>query len=261
MRKLILVLFSFLIWTLNSCTTSKKMVYVNDLKTDSILSAELLSSKNVFEAPIQKNDLLWISVGGPNSQDLIALNSGLGIPASGAAVVNAAGQVFGYLVESDGNVKIPYLGKIKVEGLTRVQLESELAEKFAEYTKDPVVNIRFMNYRVTVLGEVLRPSTFTIQNERITILEALGMAGDLTVMGKRESVLIVREVNGKREFGRINLLSKDLFTSPFYYLKTNDVVYVEPASAKFFARERLPQFISLAAGSLSLFAILLSLNK
>ena len=239
------------------------MVYMNDLKTDTSRSKALLESKLNFANPIQKNDLLWITVGGPNSADLPALNSALGLPGvgGGAGAFNQDGQVIGYLVEADGTVKMPYIGKIVAEGLTRIELEKKLAEVFADYTKDPVVNVRFLNYKVTVMGEVTRPGTFTIPNERITILEAIGLAGDLTIMGKRESVLIIREINGGREIGRLNLLSKDLLLSPYYYLRTNDVIYIEPAPAKFFARERLPQFISLAAGSLSLLAIILSLKK
>ena len=247
-----------------SCTTSKQMIYLNDLHSDSTISAVHLKGKSSFESKIQKNDLLWINVGGPNSADLVALNSALGIPmqgGAGGALSQAGGQVFGYLVEADGTVKLPYVGKIKAEGLTRIQLEDLLKNEFQAYTKEPVVNVRFMNYKVTIMGDVARPGTFSIPNERITILEAIGMAGDLTVMGKRESILVIREVNGEREIGRVNLLSKDLLLSPFYYLQTNDVIYVEPASAKFFARERLPQFISLAAGSLSLLAIILSLRK
>lgn len=251
-----------LIVTAWSCTTSKQMVYMNDLQVDSTLTDELKKAKLEFEYPIQKNDLLWITVGGPNSADLVALNSGAGIITQGAAAIsNQGGQVFGYLVEADGSIKMPYVGKVPAEGLTRIQLEEKLKQLFAEYTLDPVVNVRFMNYRVTVMGEVARPGPITIPNERISILEAIGMAGDLTVMGKRETVLVLREVNGERSIGRVNLLSKDLLTSPYYYLRTNDVVYVEPAPAKFFARERLPQFISLAAGGLSLLAIILTISK
>lgn len=257
------ILFSTLLPVMISCTTSKQMIYLNDLHTDSLLSQAFLNGKNSFESKIQKNDLLWINVGGPNSLDLTALNSALGIPlqGGGGALSQTSAPVFGYLVEADGTIKLPYVGRVKADGMTRIQLEEYLRNEFSAYTKEPVVNVRFMNYKVTVMGDVARPGTFSIPNERITILEAIGMAGDLTVMGKRESILIIREVNGQREIGRINLLSKDLLLSPFYYLQTNDVVYVEPAPAKFFARERLPQFISLAAGSLSLLAIILSLRK
>ncbi|WP_290794802.1 polysaccharide biosynthesis/export family protein [Flavihumibacter sp. UBA7668] len=236
---------------------------MNDLNNNSTLDSLKAKAQVEFESKIQKNDLLWITVGGPNSEDLVALNSGLGFPQSGVsgAVLSGSGQVFGYLVEADGMIKVPYIGKIEADGLTRKELEEKLTISFRDFTKDPVVNVRFMNYRITVMGEVLRPGIIVLPNERLTILEAIGMSGDLTVMGKRESVMVIREVDGKRIYGRVNLLSSDIFNSPFYYLKTNDVVYVEPAPAKFFARERLPQFISLAAGSLSILAIILSLNK
>lgn len=258
--KLPLLFLMGLFW---SCTTSKQMVYMNDLENAQPVESDLLVAKIDFQAKIQKNDLLWISVGGPNSADLVALNSALGLPMQGGAGVlsQTGGQVVGYLVEADGTIKIPYVGKVKAEGLTRIELEEILQKEFQAYTKEPTVNVRFMNYKVTVMGDVARPGTFNMPNERVTILEAIGMAGDLTIMGKRESVLVVREVNGERTIGRVNLLSKDLLLSPFYYLQTNDVVYVEPAPAKFFARERLPQFISLAAGSLSLLAIILSIKK
>ncbi len=254
--------WSVLILFLFSCTTSKEMVYMNDLKIDSANYAELQRAKYEFEALIQKNDQLWITVGGANSEDLVALNSGLGIISGGGTVVNQLGsQIVGYLVEADGTIKLPYIGKIRAEGLTRMQLEEKLKKEFEQYTKEPTVNVRFINYKVTVMGEVARPGTITIPNERITILEAIGMVGDLTVMGKRSDILIIREVNGEREIGRVNLLSKDLLKSPYYYLKTNDVVYVEPAPAKFFARERLPQFLTLAASGLSLLLTIVTLTK
>lgn len=246
------------------CTTSKEMVYLNDLKSDSTAASFEKSAKYSFSNPIQKNDLLWIVVGGPNSQDLTALNSAIGFPGgqgAGGAVTNQAANILGYLVESDGTIKLPYVGKVIAEGLTRVELEEKLRVLFSDYTKDPIVNVRFMNYKVTVMGEVTRPGTFLLPNERITILEAIGMAGDLTVMGKRSEVLILREKNGVREIGRVNLLSRDILTSPYFYLETNDVVYVEPAPAKFFARERLPQFLTLAAGTLSLVLTALTISR
>jgi polysaccharide export outer membrane protein len=236
---------------------------MNDLKNDSSYASNLLKAKLEFQTLIQKNDQLWINVGGPNSTDLIALNSGMGVSGmvGGGAFVQQGGQVLGYFVEADGSIKLPYIGKVYVEGLTRSALEDTLQRAFSEYTKDPIVNVRFMNYKVTVLGEVNRPGTFSIPNERMTILEAIGMAGDLTIFGQRNEILIVREVNGKREFGRLDLLSKDIVQSPFYYLKTNDVIYVEPAPARFFARERIPQFLSIAGGALSVIAIILSITK
>jgi len=177
----------------------------------------------------------------------------------GSSSINPS--AIGYLVEADGKIKIPYLGKVQAEGLTRLQLENTLTELFKDYTKNPVVNVRFLNYGFSVMGEVNSRGRFSMTNERTTILEAISMAGDLTDLGKRENVLVVREVNGERNFARVNLLSKDLFKSPYYYLKTNDVVYVEPVKAKFISRTGLPQYLGLVAVGLSLLITIVNLSK
>jgi len=133
-----------------------------------------------------------------------------------------------YLIDSNGNVKLPVLGDVKLAGLNREQATNILQEKLKDYIKDPIVNIRTVNYKITVLGEVNRPGTYTATNERITLIEALGMAGDLTIYGERENVLVIQDYDGKKTYTRVNLKSQDLFNSPVYYLSQNDVVYVEP---------------------------------
>jgi polysaccharide export outer membrane protein len=247
-----MIAWLILFFEISSCTGSRKIVYLYDLKDSS--AGSLSKAKSVFETPIQKNDQLSILIGGSNVEDLVALNSSSGIiPGNSVANLpsNLGTPVLGYLVEGDGTIKLPYLDKIKVEGLTRLELENELTEKSKAYTKNPVVNVRFLNYRVSVMGAVNKPGTFAIPNERITILEALGLAGDLSITGKRNNVLVVREYNGVRNFGRVNLLSKEIFNSPYFYLKTNDVIYVEPTPSSFLPRERFPNYMTLMAGSLS----------
>ena len=247
-----MIFFLIFIFQLFACTSPRKVVYVNDLSDTT--AGSLSRAKYLFETPIQKNDQLSIIVGGSNAEDLLTLNSASGI-IPGNAVANLSSNlgtpILGYLVEGDGTIKLPYIDKIKAEGLTRSQLENELTEKFKAYTKNPVVNVRFLNYRVTVMGAVNKPGTFSIPNERITVLEALGLAGDLNMAGKRENILVIREFNGARDFGRINLLSKDIFNSPYFYLKTNDVVYVEPTPASFVPRERVRTYIPIITGGLS----------
>jgi polysaccharide export outer membrane protein len=215
----------------------------------------LSSAVNIFETPIQKNDQLWITIGGTNMEDLVLLNSGSGVLQGNnvnPATDGSKAPVMGYLVEADGTIKLPYLEKIKAEGLSRLQLEKLITDKIKDYTKNPVVNVRFLNYRISVLGAVQAPGNFNLPNERVTVLDMLGLAGDLTIFGKRENVLVIREVNGERTFGRLNLGSKDIFNSPFYYLKTNDIVYVEPSRASSINRERAPQYVGMVAGILSL---------
>jgi len=133
-----------------------------------------------------------------------------------------------YRIDSEGNVNFPVLGKIKLAGLNREQATKLLQDKLVVYIKDPIVDIETVNYRITVVGEVNRPGTFTASNERITLLEAISMAGDLTIYGERENVLVIQDYDGKKTYTRVNLKSNELFDSPVYYLSQNDVVYVEP---------------------------------
>ena len=247
----------FIAFSISSCTSSKQVVYLNDLGDTTFKSVG--NAQTQFENAIQKNDLLSITVGGSNLTDIPVLNSGSGVNA--AAGSGTAGSATGYLVEADGKIKIPYVGKVQAEGQTRIQLEDTLTQLFKDYTKNPVVNVRFLNYGFSVMGEVTIRGKFTMPNERFTILEALSMAGDITEFGKRDNVLVIREVNGKRNFARVSLLTKNLFNSPYYYLKTNDVVYVEPVKSKFIARKGVPQYLAIAAVGLSLLLTIINLRK
>lgn len=138
----------------------------------------------------------------------------------------------GYLVNSDGSIQFPVIGNIQLAGLTRSEAVDILKEKLSSYIVNPTISIRILNFRVTVLGEVRNPGTFTVPNERVTVLEALGIAGDLLITGERENVLIIRDEDGKKREYRIDLTNENLFSSPVYYLRQNDVVYVEPNRAK-----------------------------
>lgn len=241
-----------------SCTSTKQVIYFNDLKDTT--SGSLQQAQIAFENPIQKNDQLWITVGGSNPLDLVPLNSANGMVTGGISST-ISGAAFGFLVEADGKIKIPYVGKVQAEGLTRLQLEDTLTKLFTDYTKNPVVNVRFLNYNFSVMGEVNLHGRFNMVNERTTILEAISIAGDMTDLARRDNVLVIREVNGVRHLARLNLLSKDLFKSPYYYLKTNDVVYVEPVKAKFINRTGIPQYLGIVAVGLSLLITIINLSK
>lgn len=137
-----------------------------------------------------------------------------------------------YLIDQNGEIDYPVLGKIKLAGLTRNEAIDFLKSKLKEYIVDPGINLKITNFKVTVLGEVARPGNFNIDNERITVLDALGLAGDLTINGIRENIMVVRETAEKKEIYRIDLTKSDMVNSPVYYLKQNDVVYVEPNKAQ-----------------------------
>jgi polysaccharide export outer membrane protein len=173
----------------------------------------------------------------------------------------ATQPIEGYLVDKNGEINFPVLGRVKVGGLTRAAASDTLQSILGrEYVKDPTVNIRFMNFKITLIGEVVRPSTVTIPTEKINIVEALSLAGDLTVVGKRENVLIIREKDGVRKFIRVDLNDKNLVASPNYYLQQNDIVYVEAdkfkAAQASLARSNTQFFLTIGLSVLTIVTLL-----
>ncbi len=199
---------------------------------------------------IHKNDLLSIYVTSLNTDATLIFNAP-SIPTTATSTAKGTTtQNIGYLVNEEGDIKFPVLGNIKAEGLTVKELTDNLTDSLVlkKLLIDPLITIRFLNFRVTVLGEVGNPTVITVPNEKISILEAIGLAGDLTIYGKRENVLLIREEEGKKIIKRIDLNSPATLTSAFYYLKSNDVVYVEPNKNKVASvsnfRQLLPAYIA-----------------
>lgn len=238
LRLTIVILFSIY---LSSCGTQHK-VPVNYIEnSDSAIN----NTVQLAEIKIQKNDLLSIQVYS-NSLDP-AVDAPYNLPGGSSAgntastgSTSASGgsgssAVTGYLVDETGNIEYPRFGTLHVEGLTKNQLTDLIKSKLTtpvELLKNPSVVIRFLNFKVTLLGEVGRPGSITIPTGHITILEAIGLAGDIPLTGKKNTVKILRETDGKREVGHIDLTSKDIFISPYYNLLQNDVVFVEPTKVK-----------------------------
>jgi polysaccharide export outer membrane protein len=169
------------------------------------------------------------------------------------------GTLAGYLVSPDGNIQFPVIGTISVLGKTKSELGSYISTELKERKLliDPIVNVRFLNFRVSVLGEVTRPGVFTIPNEKLNILEALGLAGDITIYGKKENVLLIREDdNGQKVIKRLNLNSQEIFNSPYYFLRSNDVIYVEPSKDRV-AREKTTQILPIVFSLVSLLIVVL----
>jgi len=227
---------------LSSCAGTKKVTYFNGVK-DGVIT----SNTPVPESMIQKNDILTITVSSLNPEASAIFNSGAGSSTTSAAPA-------GYLVNSEGNIQFPILGNIKAEGLSKNQLKDNLSKALIqkELLLDPIVTIRFANFRVTVLGEVNSPTVVTIPNEKISLLEALGLAGDLTIYAKRSNVLIIREEKDQKVIERIDLNSAELFTSPYYYLRSGDIVYVEPNKTKISSTSRAMQWLPIVMSGLSL---------
>ena len=211
----------------SSCVSNKKIAYFQFDEIDQ----ENVS--NVYTTVFKPDDLLQITV---VSDDLEAVKSfNLPAVAFSAATNNLVSQPqqLTYLIDSNGEIDFPVFGKLKIGGLTREEAIALIRDKIApDYVKNPTINIRISNFKITVQGDVRSPGTFNIPNERVTILDAIGLAGDLNISGKRENVLVIREEGKLKKEYRINLLSKKTYTSPVFYLQQNDIVYVEHNYAK-----------------------------
>ncbi|WP_269223377.1 MULTISPECIES: polysaccharide biosynthesis/export family protein [Flavobacterium] len=211
-----------------SCASRKDIIYYQDI--DGIAFKE---KENSYEIKIQPDDLLMIIVSAEdpeiaapfNLKSYTSVNPGKQDVASSQAT-----QL--YLVDANGFIDFPILGRLKVSGMARSQLVQLFQDKISAYIKNPIINMRIMNFKVSVQGEVTVPGTYTIASERITLIEALAMAKDLTIYGKRNNLLIIREIDGVKTYNRVDITKSDFINSPFYYLAQNDVVYVEPNKNK-----------------------------
>ena len=203
---------------ITSCASRKEVVYFQDTG-----NFETQVNTNTFISKFKVDDLIGIHVSSLNPEASMPFNLFVG-----GAEMRGQPEQLDYLVDQAGEIDFPVIGKIKVEGLSPEELRILLRDRLSEYLKDPIINIRLRNFTVTVLGEVGRPGTYPVSGEQITILEALGFAGDLTIRSVRNNVLVIRDFNGTKVYNRIDLTSKNMAMSPVYYLTQNDVVYVEP---------------------------------
>lgn len=228
-RKLSIQLMSlFFVLLLTACTSSKKILYLQDVQP-----LKQQDIENQYEVKIHNDDLLAIMVNSKNPELALPFN----MPLISYQLGYQSGynqRILGYLVDSDGNIDFPILGKIHAAGMTRKELTGYLKQRLIDedFIKDPIVTVQFLNFKISVMGEVNRPGSFDISSDRITLLEALSKAGDLTIYGRRDRVAVIREVDGVRTILYHDLRSSDIFQSPCYYLQQNDIVYVEPNKAK-----------------------------
>jgi polysaccharide export outer membrane protein len=242
----LVAVFILLIQFLQSCNTEKKLqslVYFNE-QGDTMLSKIV----QPVEPVIQPGDRLSIFVNASNTLSAAPYN----LASSAAGTGSTANG--GYLVEADGTIQLPQLGKVRVAGMKRKQLVDYLSQTLVKFVNDPIVTIEFLNFKITVLGEVGHQGTFAIPDGKVTLIDAIGLAGDLPFTARRDNITVIRERNGKRDFGKINILSKNAFSSPYYVLQQNDVVYVQPTKDKVAASDQsfLRNF-SIATSVLSVF--------
>jgi polysaccharide export outer membrane protein len=256
-------LYSVIIATLllSSCVSQKKVAYFYGVDAN---SQELINEhfQTNHEAKIVNGDMLSITVTGLDPLAVAPFNLPLVSYATpGSDQLYSAPTLQSYLVDVNGFVNFPVLGQIKLGGLTKSEAIKYIDQELKPYLKDPIVTIQFMNYKITVLGEVARPGQYVITNERVTVLDALGLAGDMTIYGVRNNLLVTRENNGKLEFVRLNLNSDEVFKSPYFYLQQNDVVYVEPNRVKSVGAQNFSLYLSSLSTIATVTAVVYSITS
>jgi len=240
---------------LSSCGSYKNIPYYQDLNFSKASQEDV---KNYSPLTIQPADILGINVNSRNPESSSIFNYNLNRVNGNNFDNSTDNPVTGYLVDEKGEIELPIIGTLKVSGLTTSQLREKMKPILLTYYKDPLVSIRIINFKIAIYGDVQRPNVYTLQNERTTITQALSLAGDLNITAMRKSVILVREMDGKRNYLPIDLTSKKLFESPYYYLKNNDEIYVQPDRTKYATVDRGYRTASLALSGLSIIAIVLS---
>ncbi|KAF2332515.1 polysaccharide biosynthesis/export family protein [Flavobacterium daemonense] len=223
------ICFLMLLFLCFSCGTKKDIVYYQNI--DNMTN---LQNSTSYEIKIQPDDLLMIIVSAEDPEVAIPFNLATVATANSGKLDIVTGQqtIQSYLVNSEGMIDFPIIGKLHVGGLSRTEVLSLLRSKISSYIKNPIINLRIMNFKISLQGEVNLPGTYPIASERVTLIEALSMAKDLTIYGRRDNILIIREINGIKSYNRVDITKSDFINSPFYYLAQNDVVYVEPNQTK-----------------------------
>jgi polysaccharide biosynthesis/export protein len=253
------IIFGFLIlvqvvFLASSCVSTKQTAYFYNVK-DTLL----VRATDDIQPRIQRNDILSISISSLNAEASAIFNTPNAVAATATTAVGSTNSSSGYLVNSDGNIQLPILGNIKAAGLTKKQLKDGITNLILDKKLliDPIVTIRHLNFEVTVIGEVAKPTVITVPNEKISLLKALGLAGDITVYGKKDNVLLIREYDGDRTISRIDLNSPKFLTSNNYYLQPGDIVYVEANKDKVENAKSNKNVLPTVLSGLSVVAILL----
>jgi polysaccharide export outer membrane protein len=229
MKYLILIFVLFFVCI--ACSNQRKFTYFKDVSdTASQFNIADTGYKPVI---IKGDDLLQINISSPNPEaNTFFISPGASAANGNGTTASSSSNTNTYLVDKEGGIDLPLVGRVTVIGLNTVQAKNVIKKVVSPYLKDPIVTVRLLNFKVTVLGEVNKPGDYIVPNERVSLLDAVGMAGDLTIYGRRDNVLLIREHEGKKTLTRLNLNYSTLFQSPYYYLQQNDIIYIEPNKAK-----------------------------
>ncbi|MCY2687554.1 polysaccharide biosynthesis/export family protein [Salinimicrobium sp. TH3] len=235
--------------TVSSCVTRKNMVYFQNVDQ---LRESVERNRN-DNLQIQPDDELTIRVSAPEQEATIPFN--LTKSVASEAGVGGSVELETYLVSSEGTIQFPVIGVMEVQGLTTTELAEKIRKSILEYVKDPIINVRILNFQISVLGEVNSPGTFSIDDDHINLSKAIAMAGDLTIFGKRDNILILGEEEGVKTYAYLDLTDANVVNSPYYNLRQNDVIYVEPRSS----RRQAAGSTNIAATYISIASVIASL--
>jgi polysaccharide export outer membrane protein len=249
------IALSLITYALSSCQSYKNVPYYKDLDKKDIVTEKITNNSDYL---IHTGDILGINITSRNPESAAVFNYNLARVNGNAYNTSPDNPVIGYMVDGNGNIHLPLVGEIKASGLTTTQLTESLGKALLTYLKDPVVNIRIVNFKVYVYGDVARPNAYNVIDEHPTVIQALTLAGDLNITGMRKKVLLIRNEDGERKYIQLDLTSKNIYNSPYFYLKNNDEIYVTPGRSKLVANG-LP-VLGIIISALSVVAIVLTRN-
>lgn len=246
----VVVLFALL---LGSCSVPKDVVYFQGV--DKLTPEQIMSLEQTYKTVIRPGDLLNITVTAWDPTVATPFNPPVYAYAQqGEQPVASSPAMYNYLVDENGFITFPVLGKVQVNALTCLELADTLQKKITAYISDPLVNVQIANFKVAVMGEVARPGALTVRNNRMSVIDAINLCGDLTINANRKNILLIRDENGKKSFARLDITDPAIFASPYYYLQQNDVLYVEPNDAK----KRNARYSQAQQYSITVFSSILS---
>lgn len=247
LKKLFCVTFVWLL--VSSCVSRQEIVYFQDI--EQLRKSEIRRSGNNLE--IQSDDVLTIRVSAPEQEVALPFNLTKSVVSQERIMGDV--ELETYLVSNEGTIEFPVIGTIEVRGLTNIELADKIKNLIKDYVKDPIVNVRIMNFQISVMGEVNKPGTFSIEDDHISLPKALSMAGDLTIFGKRTNILVMGEQGDQKTYAYLDLTDANVVNNPHYYLRQNDVIYVEPRGAK----RQAAGSTGIAATYLSIISVVASL--
>ena len=231
--KLKYYLFAILCVWMSACKTPKDVTYFQGI--DNLTQEQLEEMSQSYKIKVESNDLLSINVTAWDPSAVTPFNPPVFAYATnpeGEQPIMSSQNLYTYLVDPDGNINFPVLGTVHVAGLTRQEIAAKLEDMISKYVDNPLVNVQLLNFKITMMGDVAKPGAYTIRNDRVSIIEAIGLAGDLQLTANRKNILVIRDNNGTKETCRLDVTDPAIFASPYFYLKQNDIVYVEPIKIK-----------------------------